>query len=91
MAFNTNAARNAQTQVANENWRAQGFINIYLPTPDGGRRKIGSISLKESKAYEAALLKRLANDPMAIVKMQEAIMLDFQLADKEVKENELGF
>jgi len=89
MAFNT--ARNAQPQVANESWRSQGFINIYLPTPDGGRRKIGSISLKESKAYEAALLKRLSSDPLAIQKMQEVIMLDFQLADKEVKENELGF
>lgn len=89
MAFNT--ARNAQPQVANENWRSQGFINIYLPTPDGGRRKIGSIPLKESKAYEAALLKRLSSDPLAIQKMQEVIMLDFQLADKEVKENELGF
>lgn len=89
MAFNT--ARNAQPAVANENWRSQGFINIYLPTPDGGRRKIGSIPLKESKAYEAALLKRLSSDPLAIQKMQEVIILDFQLADKEVKENELGF
>lgn len=91
MAFNTNAARSNQSQVANENWRAQGFINIYLPTPDGGRRKIGSIPLKESKAYEAALLKRLSSDPLAIQKMQEAILLDFQLADKEVKETDLGF
>lgn len=91
MAFNTNAARSNQPQVANENWRSQGFINIYLPTPDGGRRKIGSISLKESKAYEAALLKRLSSDPLAIQKMQEVIMLDFQLADKEVKETDLGF
>tara|TARA_B100001559_G_C16478504_1_gene612578 strand:+ start:1514 stop:1786 length:273 start_codon:yes stop_codon:yes gene_type:complete len=90
MAFNSNA-RNNQPAVANDNWKAQGFINIYLPTPDGGRRKIGSIALKESKAYEAALLKRLSTDPLAIQKMAEAIQLDFQLADKEVKENELGF
>jgi len=90
MAFNRAAAQ-AQPHVANENWKAQGFINIYLPTPEGGRRKIGSIPLKESKAFEAAMLKRLSEDPLAIQRMEQAIQLDFQLADKEVKVSDLGF
>lgn len=46
MAFNTNTAA-APATPANDNWKAQGFLNLYLPTPDGGRAKLGFIALKD--------------------------------------------
>lgn len=42
-----------------ESWKSDGFLNLYLPTPSGGSRKVGSIGLKLSKAHEADLIKAL--------------------------------
>ena len=53
MAFSTsNTARNNQASDNNESWKAQGFLNLYLPGKDGSKRKLGAIPLKESKPAE---------------------------------------
>jgi len=36
--------------------KAKGFANLYLPTPNGGRVKLGSIPLRESVKGEKAAL-----------------------------------
>lgn len=76
-------------QAQNENWRAQGFINIYV-TVGEGKRKVGSIPLKESKAFERALLERLQQEG-GVEAFQSNLTIDFQLADKETKASELGW
>ena len=91
MAFNRPLTRNNNgNESANDNWRAQGFLNLYIPTPDGGRRKLGSIPLRESKAFEKAIIERLKEEG-ALESLAQNIELDFQLADKEVKTSDLGF
>jgi hypothetical protein len=80
MAFNT--ARN--TQQADDSWKAQAFVNIYVPTPDGGRRKIGALALKESKPFEAALIERLSSDE-GMQSFVDAVQFDFQMATSDVK------
>ena len=83
--------RTNQNQASqNDDWKAQAFINIYVPAPNGGRRKIGSISLRESKPYEKAIIERLQEEG-ALESLQENAIFDFQLADKEVKTSEVGF
>lgn len=47
----------------NDSWKAQGFLNFYLPTQDGGRRKVGAIPLKGNKPSEKSLLEWLNADP----------------------------
>jgi len=76
MAFQSNNNQN------NDNWKAQAFLNFYLPKANGeGRHKIGAIPLKDARKYEANLIKRLSEDPEALAKMLTMLQIDFQLVD----------
>jgi len=87
MAFqtpdNANNVRPIETGVAkNENWKSDAFLNIYMPTRQGNRRKVGSIGLKLNKPMDKQLLDYLSDageDGLAALK--ERIELDFQRAD----------
>ena len=65
MAFrtNTSAAAAMSNTLNQENWKADGFVNLYLPSTDGGKRKkLGAIPLRANKPAEAALLEWLKKD-----------------------------
>ena len=83
MAFATSSA--AQTtstaNAANENWKAQGFLNFYLPAKNGQRRKLGAIPLKESKANEKQLLAWLNEDPSRVTQILAKLEIEYQSAD----------
>lgn len=75
---------------------SDAFVNIYLEGKDAQgaatRRKIGAIPLKNGKAYEAAMIKRLTEGGEEALKaMAGKIVLDFQRTDKEVKVGDLPF
>lgn len=93
MSFKKNqgslATGNNGEQAQNESWKAQGFINIYVKVGDG-KRKVGSIPLKESKAFERALLERLQQEG-GVEAFAANLEIDFQIADKETKAAELGW
>jgi hypothetical protein len=79
MAFNTNAA--APQAVANQAWeKASGFINIYLPSKDGKRRKVGAIPLRASKANEKQMLDFLDEDEGNITKLSAKLIVEYQSA-----------
>jgi len=81
MAFNTPAAAvtGANTDTA---WKAQGFLNLYLPSKNGNgeRRKLGAIPLKESKPNEKAMLDWLNEDPSRVAKILEKLVIEYQSA-----------
>lgn len=79
MAFATSSAP-TQSSTNNENWKAQGFLNFYLPDKNGQRRKLGVIPLKESKANEKRLLAWLNEDPSRVTKILSKLEIDYQLA-----------
>lgn len=80
MAFNTNTAA-APASSNNANWeKAAGFINLYLPTKDGKRRKLGSIPLKLSKANEKALFEWLEADEENVGKLASKMVVEYQSA-----------
>ena len=84
MAFQTESNVSPITTAAakNENWKSDAFLNIYMPTRQGGRRKIGSVGLKLNKPMDKQLLDYLSDageDGLAALK--ERIVLDFQRAD----------
>lgn len=71
MAFNptgSNSNRNSNTaqDKQDESWKAQGFLNFYLPDKQGGRRKLGMIPLKDSKISERDLMAWLNADPAQV-------------------------
>lgn len=66
----------------NESWKSDGFLNLYIPTKAGGRRKVGSIGLKNSKPFEADLIKRLSEGGEEATKAMLAVLeLEFNLAE----------
>lgn len=74
----------ADTQAApaqNDSWKADAFLNFYIPTKDGGTKKLGAIPLKLSKANEKQLIEWLQADPEANAqKLINKISLNFQSA-----------
>jgi len=61
MAFQSNAQQ-AAAAPTNDSWKAQGFLNLYLPNKEGKRVKLGAIPLKDSKHSEKALIEWLSDD-----------------------------
>lgn len=89
MAFK-NQQQQSSGQSDNENWKAQAFINVYVATGEGNRRKLVGIPLKESKAFERMLIERLKEEG-GIEAFAENVSFTFELADKEVKASDLGW
>lgn len=84
MAFNFNNNRsNNNNNNNNEYWRSDAFINIYLPTANGGRRKLGSIGLKKSRPAERQLIEFLSEDPDRIADVIASAEFDFRLTDED--------
>ena len=83
MAFATSSATQTTStaNAANENWKAQGFLNFYLPAKNGQRRKLGAIPLKESKANEKRLLAWLNEDPSRVTQILAKLEIEYQSAD----------
>ena len=80
MAFRPAPTAAANT-TADTSWKADGFLNLYLPTKGGGRRKLGTIALKKSRTSEAELLAWLEEDPSRVAKVLDSLIIDFQTAE----------
>ena len=75
--FNTNTAA---AQANNDDWKAQAFLNVWLPTKGGGRRKVGAIPLKLSRAGDAQLIEFLTSGgEEALRTLVNKLEFDFQL------------
>lgn len=85
MAFDrSNAQRNNSNSDSNGTpaWKAQGFINIYLPTKEGGRRKLAGIPLKDSNASQKGLREWLAADPARVEILLGKLEMEYQGAEQ---------
>lgn len=82
MAFNqSNAQRNNQSNNNQDaSWKAQGYLNLYLPSKDGGRRKLGAIPLKDSKPNEAAMRAWLEEDSSRVANILSKLEIEYQSA-----------
>lgn len=80
MAF-TQSATAVPTRSNDTSWKAQGFLNFYLPDKKGGRRKLGAIPLKEAKANEKDLLVWLNEDPSRVQIIMNKLEMEYQPAE----------
>ena len=87
---NQSTTRNANQSEQNESWKAQAFINVYVATGEGNRRKLIGIPLKEQKAFERMLIERLQQEG-GLEAFAENVSFTFELADKEVSSKDLGW
>lgn len=90
MAFQTNAQAALNNVAAlvglshekDDSWKSQGFLNLYLPTQHGNRRKIGTVFLKESRATDKQLLDAFKRDPEGTMKkLMSLLELEFNTAE----------
>ena len=72
--------------------KALGFLNFYLPTKGGTRRKVGSIPLNASKATEKQVFDALSSDPAALERLVKALIVEFNpQIDESAESNQLDF
>ena len=82
MAFNSTAP-NRTGSPADDSWKAQAFLNFYLPSKTGGRRKLGAIPLKDSVSGQTELMARIAADPAILTLLLSKMQLEYQLVGDE--------
>lgn len=82
MAFNLNPQVNAQAQN-NDSWKADAFINLYLPGADGSPKKLGAIALHKRKKQDQQLIEALegANAEKILEYILENLSANYQPAD----------
>jgi hypothetical protein len=83
--FHTSAQQaqpNNPFQNANQGskWQKDGYLNLYLPTEDGGKRKLGAIGLRLSNENEAKLLQWLEENPENVEKLMAMLILEYNSA-----------
>lgn len=77
--FNTSTA--AAQANNSDDWKAQAFLNVWLPTKGGGRRKVGAIALKTSRVGDAQLIEFLTSGGEdALRSLVNKLEFDFQLS-----------
>jgi hypothetical protein len=83
MAFNPSQS---QQNPRNENWKADAFLNVYLPTTDG-RGKIGAIPLRVSREREAQMIEWLRKDPANLEKLAGNGLAIYEFVDMQGQGN----
>ena len=80
MAHATSFTAQSTSSTNNESWKAQGFLNFYLPAKNGQRRKLGAIPLKDSKVNEKQLRAWLEEDPSRVTQILAKLEIEYQSA-----------
>lgn len=67
------------TQSNNTDWKADAFINCFLPRKDGSRMKVGFFALKESQQDQQQLINWLKEDPEGHLEaLKQKLVLEFK-------------
>lgn len=78
---NGNVANFGAFNNQNASWKADGFINLYLPNKGGGRRKLGAIKLFDNKPAEAGLRAWLEEDPNRALELLQKLEIEYNSAE----------
>lgn len=70
--------RGGQSNGNNSDWKADAFINIYLPRKDGSRMKLGFIALKNDHQEQQKIIDLLRKDPEALERLLAKLQLEFK-------------
>lgn len=79
-----NYVRNTRTQASTDqpDWKADYFLNLYLPGKEAGtRRKLGAIPLRVAKHNENQLIDWLKADPTRVETLLKKLIIEFQSAE----------
>ena len=88
----SSASRNASAAKSDTSWKADGFINVFVPTANSqGRSKVGFIPLYKSKDHERKLLEWLDADPSRIANLTNKLSVNYVEADPIEGSDTVGF
>jgi hypothetical protein len=65
----------SQTQAPVTQEKAAKWVNIYLPTEDGGKLKVGAFPLNKSNSTQAAVIDLVSTDEGAQLFMDNLIVV----------------
>ncbi len=78
---------NNSNNSGNADWKADAFLNLFLPRKDGSRMKLGFCALKMSQQDQAQLVNWIKEDPEGHLEILKAkLVIEF----KEVAEASAG-
>jgi hypothetical protein len=77
--INRSAKKKAVDQ--DQDWKAQGFINITIPGKNGPV-KLGSIALKDSKPLDAMIIETLKKSPEKITELINKMQFSFNAVNE---------
>ena len=83
-SFNLNPVQNNQQNgQQEEKWKADGFLNLYLPGADGQSKKLGAIALHKRKKGDQQILQALEgqNAEKVLKFILENLSAQYQPAD----------
>ena len=85
--FDRNQSNTRNSNSGNDNWKADAFLNLFLPRKDGSRMKLGFCALKMSQTDQAQLINWIKEDPEGHLEILKAkLAIEF----KEVAEATAG-
>lgn len=78
MAFQSENNQSGSTNSSNSKTDAPtGYLNFYIPSRDGSRKKLGAIALKDSNTNQKALREWLDADEANAQRLLQAIELEY--------------
>ena len=84
---NQGNTRSNNSGNGNGDWKADAFLNLFLPRKDGSRMKLGFCALKLSQADQGQLIQWIKEDPEAHLEiLKQKLVIEF----KEVSEASSG-
>ena len=67
-----------ETTTPTKTEKAEGFLNVYLPTASGGKQKLMYLSLKKSDLVHRQILKVMEEDPeTGLQRIMSKIIIEF--------------
>lgn len=79
MAFSKGGSRDVRGN--DDSWKADGFLNFFIPGQNGARKKLGAIPLKDSIKSQADLRAWLEEDPSRVAVILAKLEIQYQSAE----------
>lgn len=72
------AKKNGRNNSQSDDWKADAFLNVFIPRRNGTRMKLGYFALKESNVDQAKLIAWIKEDPEArIAALISKLVIEF--------------
>jgi hypothetical protein len=70
---------NTGNNQSNSDWKADAFLNLFLPRKDGSRMKLGFCALKMSQQDQAQLINWVKEDPEGHLEiLKQKLVIEFK-------------